>query len=132
MKILAIILNVVFALIGFLSIFLALTSFMIFDAPGSEYNPYLWGAFWSALALPLTCFLSVIVSLVMLIKYNNPKKVLWIFLLPCVVIGIFISCMVLIEVYCQGDFSCNGKFLQHENHAKYNGLYEHGKYITKI
>lgn len=103
-------LNILFLIIGFLSIGLALTSVMIFDSPGSENNPYVWGAFWSAVALPFTCLGSVIVSLRILFKSSNYKKALWVSLTPCIVIGIFGICLLLIQIYCQGSFSCGGKF----------------------
>jgi hypothetical protein len=106
MKIFVIILNILFIIIGAFSIMLALTSFMIFDAPGSENNPYLWVAFWSALTMPLVCFGSVIVSTILLFKFKKIKKAFWVVLLPLIPIGTLIACMVLIETYCQGNFSC--------------------------
>jgi len=89
MKKLVIALDILFFLIGIFSILLALTSFMVFDAPGSENNPYLWGAFWSALAMPFVCFGSVIASIILLCKFKNVRKAFWISLLPCLPIGFF-------------------------------------------
>ena len=113
MKKLVIALNILFVIIGLFSILLALTSFMVFDAPGSENNLYLWGAFFAAIVMPFACFGSVIASVIVLYKYNNFKNALIILLLPCVVIIIFIVCLLLIQIFCHGDFSCPEKFAYH-------------------
>jgi hypothetical protein len=106
MKRLVIILNILFSVVGFFSIGLALTSFMVFDSPGSENNPYLWVAFYSALALPITCLVSVILSVSILRHSQNYKKALWVSLLPCIVIATLCGSLILIQIYCNGDFAC--------------------------
>lgn len=106
MKKLILFINIIFIIIGLLSIPLALTSVMIFDAPGSENNTYLWVAFWSAVALPFTCAGSVITSSLVAKNPLNYKKALWISLTPCIVLAIFIGSMTMIQIYCNGNFSC--------------------------
>jgi hypothetical protein len=49
---------------------------------------------------------SVIVSTILLFKFKKIKKAFWVVLLPLIPIGTLIACMVLIETYCQGNFSC--------------------------
>jgi hypothetical protein len=100
------ILNLLFALMGVVSIPLALTSFMLFDAPGSENNTYLWFAFWAALALPFLTFGSLLASMSICSKSQNYKKALWILLIPTMDIFIIVGSMTLIDIYCHGSFSC--------------------------
>lgn len=106
MKRLVIASNIIFTLIGIASILLALTSVMLFDAPGSENNTYLWITFWSAVALPFTCFGSVIASWYIFFKSANYKKAFLVSLLPCLVIAVLCGSLVMIEIYCQGNFVC--------------------------
>jgi hypothetical protein len=106
MKKFAYLLNILFILIGLVSILLALTSFMLFDAPGSENNNYVWLVFWSALALPIASFGAVIASLIMIIKLQNFKKAVMVFVIPIVVIALLVAGLVLIEMFCNGNFSC--------------------------
>ena len=80
--------------------------FFLFDAPGSEKNIIVWVMFWSSLALPLTCLASVISSSIVAYKTANYKKALYIALLPCVVIAVLVVSLILLEVVCQGLFSC--------------------------
>ncbi len=106
MKVLVILANLIFIIISILSILLAITSVFLFDAPGSENNPYVWGMFLSALALPIACFVSVPVSLYISFKKKNYKKALLIFLLPIIVIAILLVNMSLNDIFCNGSFSC--------------------------
>ncbi|MEO8402837.1 MAG: hypothetical protein ABI597_13780 [Gammaproteobacteria bacterium] len=106
MRKLTIFLNIIFILIGLVSILLALTSPMIFDAPGSEHNRILIVTLISALLLPIACFGSIAYSITMLVKRKNSKKALLVFIIPCVVGAIFIGSMIAIDVFCSGQFSC--------------------------
>jgi hypothetical protein len=54
--------TIVVGLIGAPGVLLALTSFFLFDAPGSEKNPATILLFFSALTLPLVCLLSIVLS----------------------------------------------------------------------
>ena len=106
MKNLLLFLNMLFGIIGFLAIPMALMSVMMFDAPGSENNNYVWMAFWSMVALPFTCLISVACSSYIARHSQNYKKALLIALLPCIVIAVIILSFVLIQIYCGGSFSC--------------------------
>jgi hypothetical protein len=50
------------ALLGLLGLPLGLTSFFLFDAPGSENNRAVIVLFWSALTLSIVCLLSIALS----------------------------------------------------------------------
>jgi hypothetical protein len=106
MKRLTEIINGLVAIIGVLSIPVALTSVMIFDSPGSENNTILWVTFWSAVALPFSCLASIITSSILLKYPEKYKKALLVSLFPCLVIAVFVGSLVLIQIYCQGNFSC--------------------------
>lgn len=105
MRKLTILLNIIFILIGLVSVLLAVTSPMIFDAPGSEHNRILIVTFISVLLLPIACFGSIIYSITMLVKEKH-KKALLVFIIPCIVGTIFIGSMIALEVFCAGQFSC--------------------------
>lgn len=106
MKNLIHILNIIISLLGIFGLLVAMTAPMLFDAPGSENNTYLWVAFWASLALPFTCFGSALTSWYILYKSENYKKSLLVLALPCLNVAIIVICMTLIQVYCQGNFSC--------------------------
>lgn len=106
MKKLALIVNVLFGAIGLLSIFVALMSVMLFDAPGSENNTYLWVLFWLLALFPVSCFFSIMVSNIFIFKYQQYKKALWVFIVPCILVVLIISSVVLIEINCGGNFVC--------------------------
>lgn len=107
MKKLIIILNIIFILIGLVSIPLALTSPMLFDAPGSEDNKILYVTLFSILVLPVSCFGAVFYSLHAFYKQNQFKKALKVLFIPCFVLLVFLGSMEAIEVFCAGQFSCS-------------------------
>jgi hypothetical protein len=98
--------NIMFTLVSLLSVPFALTAFMLFDAPGSENNTYLWVVFWSALALPFVTIGAVSYAWYVTLKDSNYKRALLVLLLPVLDISIIVVGMVLIQVFCHGDFSC--------------------------
>lgn len=105
-KRLSILSNVLFIMFGIASIMLALTSFMLFDAPGSENNILVWILFCCALALPFTCAIAVFSSLFIFFKSRRYKKSFLISLMPTILLATMGICFVLIDIYCGGTFSC--------------------------
>lgn len=106
MKRLVLLINCIFIIIGFLSIATALFSPMLFDAPGSENNNFVWMMFWSLLSIPLTCLISVVWSMIIFYHSANYKKALWISLIPCIPIAVTCISVTLIQIFCHGLFSC--------------------------
>ena len=106
-KRLSILSNVLFIMFGIASIMLALTSFMLFDAPGSENNILVWIVFWCSLALPITCGIAVISSLLVFFKSRRYKKSFFISLTPTILLAIIAVCFVLNDIYCGGTLSCS-------------------------
>lgn len=107
MRKLIIFLNILFGFIGVFSILLALTSPMLFDSPGSENNNIVWVMFWSAITLPITSLISVVASIIFLCKKSYNKIALSILLIPTMNLGVLITGIVLLQIYCQGNFSCH-------------------------
>ncbi len=67
----------------------AMMSPMMFDAPGSENNLYLWIAFIATLILPIVSVISIFISL----KYISAKdyiKAVLTFILPIINLGVII------------------------------------------
>src|SRR5476649_1057674 len=106
MKTFALLMSILFAILGVVSIALALTSVMLFDSPGSENNTYLWVVFWAAISSPFACFGSVIASRWIAHKSQNYQRATAVFLVPCIVFAVMVISLVLIQIYCNGNFSC--------------------------
>ncbi len=75
--------TIVFGLAGVVGIFPALTSFFLFDAPGSTENPGTIALFVSALSFPLVCVVSVAASWI-LYWMERFTAARWLALLPIV------------------------------------------------
>ena len=56
----AVIGTLAWGVVGLGSLGMLMMSAMMFDAPGSEHNPYLWVIVGSLIALPLLCLASVV------------------------------------------------------------------------
>lgn len=68
MKSTVIIINIIFLIILIPSIFGAIMSPMMFDAPGSEKSKKTWALFWCMIALPISIIITQIISW---IAYSN-------------------------------------------------------------
>lgn len=68
MKSTVIIINIIFLIILIPSIFGAMMSPMMFDAPGSEKSRKTWTLFWCMVALPISIIITQIISW---IAYSN-------------------------------------------------------------
>lgn len=98
--------NLAFFILGIAGLFLAMASFMLFDAPGSENNTYVWILFFASLLFPVSCFLSCIISLITLLKFKKNKPALWIAFIPCIIILVLIIDVSLLQLNCEGNLSC--------------------------
>lgn len=101
-----IVLNILFILLAIVSVFAAMMSPFLFDAPGSEHNTFVIIAFGAMLILPISCFSSVVASLYFLFRKHNFSKAGWVFTIPFIIMLIIIGCFIGIDIYCNGLFSC--------------------------
>jgi len=94
-------------------------SAMLFDAPGSEDNPYLWVVVYSLAALPVLCLFSAVttpigVALSQILRRRGRPKAGWASLaaaallacLPLLGIGGVTAGFTLVNLLCDGSFSC--------------------------
>ena len=90
----------------------AMMSPMLYDAPGSEDNPFIAIMVFGAVSLPLLCLLAAVASLWFAVKeWKAPVKRLkvWIWAgLPLASVVLFLLGAVLIDVFCDGQLQCDG------------------------
>ena len=93
------------------SAFMSLMSVMLFDAPGSENNPWLLVAVGGIVGTPVLCVVSVAASWV--VFYVRRDKVggglalpLIVAALPLISIAIAVAGFVLLQVLCGGSTRC--------------------------
>lgn len=91
MKTVVIIVNILALILGLLSIYAAFMSPMLFDAPGSEKNKFLWLSAYSMMALPFVILVCEIVSWI-LFGRGNYRTALLATLVP---IGINVALIIL-------------------------------------
>jgi len=101
-KTVGIILSVLWAVIGLVSVAFALLSVMMFDAPGSESSPLTVKLFWATAALPVFWFLGAILPWV----FKSKAFGKWLYLLPLLDIAFIAILVGAIAQYCNGNFSC--------------------------
>ncbi len=106
-KFFTIILNCFFFFVGLAGIMMALMSAMLFDAPGSEKNPYVWILFATTLALPVSCLISCVTSLYVYFREKNYRKAFMLSLIPTIVIVCMVIDVTVIQLFCHGNFSCS-------------------------
>lgn len=70
-NIITIVSSSIFYIILPFSVLFALVSPMMFDAPGSDENPFLWAAFFSAITSPLIILISVITSILLFKRFSK-------------------------------------------------------------
>ena len=84
---LLIVTTIVFVVIGLLAVPGSFVSMFAFDQPGSEKNPFLWGAVLCMFSLPAICPLSIIVAWVLHIR-RKYKAARYVALAPlCSILG---------------------------------------------
>ncbi len=94
-------------------------SVMLFDAPGSEDNPYLWVVVYSLAAMPVLCLISAVttpigVALSQILRRRGRPKAGWASLvaaalmacLPLLGVGGVAAGFILVDQLCGGSFSC--------------------------
>lgn len=90
------------------SLFMALFSPMMFDAPGANRNVLTWLLFASVVTSPLVLLVAVVGCVVTAsqTKRFNPIAARRFALLPLVSIIAFVVASVLLRVICGGNFDC--------------------------
>ena len=96
--------TIVFGLTTLPGVPLALTSFFLFDAPGSEKNPATIVLFWSALTLPVACFGWVALSWILYAKQKFAAAT-WISFLPAINLLCGGGALIWLQIYNGGRFS---------------------------
>ena len=99
-----IIATIVFSLGGLLGLLPAMTSFFLFDAPGSEKNPATIVVFFSALTLPVVCFVSIGTSWVLYARKHFVVACCIAFL-PIVNLACGASALIWLEIFNGGRFN---------------------------
>ncbi|OSQ48524.1 hypothetical protein TALK_08925 [Thalassospira alkalitolerans] len=75
---------------------------MMFDTPGSENNPVTQMLFYSLLAFPALCLMGGILPWVL---KRHPQSI-WLYALSGLAVGLFFASIVLLQIQCDGSFSC--------------------------
>ena len=96
--------TILFSLGGILGILPALTSFFLFDAPGSEKNPATIVLFVSALTLPLVCVIAVSAAWILYAR-KWFAAACWVSLLPLVNLVGGGGALLWLELFNNGQFS---------------------------
>jgi hypothetical protein len=97
--------TVVLAVVTFFSAAFALMSVMLFDAPGSEHNPYLLIAFVGILSVPVLSVLAIVLAW---IGYwiAKPRLTVRIVFLPLIGVALATVGFGLVSTICHGSFRC--------------------------
>jgi len=105
--------------VGFMALGPLLFSAMLFDAPGSEENPFLWIVIGSLVAMPILCLISAVGTPVAVLASQllhrwGKAKVGW----AALAVGGLVACLPLLafvgiaagftlaNLLCDGSFSC--------------------------
>ena len=99
-----IITTIVFGVAGLLGLLPALTSFFLFDAPGSEKNPATVVLFCAALTFPIVCLISIILSWILYARKHFAVACYTSFL-PAVNIVCGGTALIWLELFNGGQFS---------------------------
>ena len=98
--------TVVWGFVGLATLGMLMMSPMLFDAPGSEHNRYLWWIVWSLLATVLLCVASVVGGWIAFgVRAGRWMRVL-LALLPLAGVAGVVAGFALLEMGCKGSFSC--------------------------
>ena len=96
--------TILFSLGGILGLLPALTSFFLFDAPGSENNPATILLFCCALTLPVVCLLALLAAWI-LYRRKNYRIACGISLLPLLNITGAVAALLWLELFNGGQFN---------------------------
>ena len=96
--------TILFSLGGILGLLPALTSFFLFDAPGSEDNPATILLFCCALTLPVVCLLALLAAWIFYWG-KHYRSACGISLLPLLNITGAIAALVWLEIFHGGQFN---------------------------
>jgi hypothetical protein len=89
MKLIAVIVNCLWVLVLIPAGIMALMSPMMFDAPGSDKNTFLWGIVFATMLLPLLIFITQIFAWIKFFSGNYPLS-LKIGLIPLIDVAVLI------------------------------------------
>lgn len=92
-------------LLSLASLLPILLSVMLFDAPGSERNPYLLTIAWSIWLFPVACGLAVVAAWIAYARRWRAAAYL-VLLLPLTNVLAFGIGGALLQRYCGGRFAC--------------------------
>ncbi|HTA38252.1 MAG TPA: hypothetical protein VK760_04210 [Candidatus Acidoferrales bacterium] len=101
-KTLAIVLTVLWGIIGLISTVPAVMSVMLFDAPGAAESNLTWAFFWCLAAMPFCWFLGAGVPWL----FRNKKFGIWLYAIPFVDLCAIAALFAAIDRYCGGMLSC--------------------------
>ena len=96
--------TILFSLGGILGLLPALTSFFLFDAPGSENNPATILLFCCALTLPVVCLVALLAAWI-LYRWKYYRVACGISLLPLLNITGAVAALVWLEIFNRGQFN---------------------------
>ncbi len=85
----------------------SMMSVMMFDAPGSENNPYVWAFFAGIFCAPLV-FLGTSVLAICAYVWRRRRLLQLAIGLPCVLTIYVIVTIILLQSRCAGSFTCTG------------------------
>jgi hypothetical protein len=97
-----IVLTILWALAGCLSIFASVMSVMLFDAPGSTESHLTVAVFWCMAALPFCWFLGAGLPWL----FRNKAFGKWLFAVPFVDVAAIVALFIAIDRFCDGMLSC--------------------------
>ncbi len=96
--------TVLYILLGIIGLFMSLFSVMLFDAPGSENNPFTWLAVLAICSLPITCLVSLIGSW-HCYRMADIKKLNIFYCLPFISVILIVVAFVAIEILYDGKLN---------------------------
>jgi hypothetical protein len=82
-----------------------LMSFFLFDAPGSENNPYVLTMAWSIWLFPVACVAAIALGWTAYLL-KQPVLARVVFILPLANVVAFVTGMALLSKGCGGNFAC--------------------------
>ena len=91
--------------LGVLSLGAVLASFFMFDAPGSEKNPYLLTMACSIWLFPVTCAVAIVAGWIAY-RMKQLELARLVFLFPVADVVAFLVGIALLSKVCHGDFVC--------------------------
>lgn len=98
-----IVLTVLWVLFAIPAGFMAMMSFFMFDAPGSETNGLTIALFWCVLVGPVFWVIGAGVPWI----FRRTPYGIWLFLIPFVDLAAIVVVVILLQSLCGGSFSCH-------------------------